>query len=131
MDFTGDCLECLEAECLARNPKKPRYKTNDEDGLPHRRTIGRATATITKPLNDSVERKRESARTSSGERLVALSIIVKSEDGFTRDAIEHISRADKGTVFRTIGHTIATVQYPFEHVQAQLLRTTNPAISRG
>ena len=122
LDGPGDCLECLEAQCMARDPKKPRFMAHDEDGLPHRRVIGRATATITKALDTATGRKRAAARTALGQKLTARSVIVKSKKGFTRDTVENISGADKGTVFYTIEHTLATVQYPFEHVQARLLR---------
>lgn len=121
-DVRGDVLECLEAYCLARETGKPRYKRADEDGLPHRRTVKRATVQITKSIDDDTSRVENRARTGIGDKITGISITIKTEKGFTRDKLVHMSRADKGTFFYSIGHTVATVNHAFEHAQAHLLR---------
>ena len=126
LDKTGDSIECLEAQCQMRDPYKPTHHPNDPDGLPYHRAIGRAAAEITEELGEKARRICPEARTQKGKKITGQRIVVRSQEGFTRDALIQGSKRHKAQVFSTQGHTVATVKYPFQHVQAILARQANP-----
>ena len=122
LDKPGDSIECLKAQCQMRDPYKPKHHPNDPDGLPYHRAIGRATAEITEELGEKVVRICPKARTKKGKKITGQRIVVRSQEGFTSDALIRGSKGHKAQVFSTQGHTVATVKYAFQHVCAILAR---------
>ena len=122
LDVRGDALECLEALCQARKVYPPRRRKNAIAELPNQRTVERATVSIEKELAGDVARLHPNARTASGDQIAGMKITIRSRGGFTRDKLYHLSKADKGIKFSSVGHTVATVDYAFEHAQARYLR---------